>query len=155
MILTREPSTQISRIHDRMPLILPADKIDEWINSKRYTSAQINALINTKKTHELLTDEAMDQVSDNVAELYKAMTANSILTYSWQPEAAVYMMHSMDDEVVPYTNATNAKAKWRDANIEYNFGHYGNHVLTALRFITSVQVLLDREEKERSEYEKQ
>ena len=83
------------------------------------------------------------------------MTANSILTYSWQPEAAVYMMHSMDDEVVPYTNATNAKAKWRDANIEYNFGHYGNHVLTALRFITSVQVLLDREEKERSEYEKQ
>ncbi len=31
VILTREPSTQISRIHDRMPLILPADKIDEWI----------------------------------------------------------------------------------------------------------------------------
>ncbi len=142
------------RLEDMMQGWL-CDKIDEWINSKRYTSAQINALISTKKTHELLTDEAMDQVSDNVAELYKAMTANSILTYSWQPEAAVYMMHSMDDEVVPYTNATNAKAKWRDANIEYNFGHYGNHVLTALRFITSVQVLLDREEKERSEYEKQ
>ena len=129
------------------------DKMDEWINSKRYTSNQINTLINTHTTHDLLTREAMDQVSDNVAELYKAMTANSITSYSWQPEAAVYMMHSMDDEVVPYTNATNAKTTWKYANIEYNFGHYGGHILTALRFISAVQTLLEREEKERSEYE--
>lgn len=129
------------------------DHIDEWINSKRYTSAQINALIGTHTTHELLTREAMDQVSDNVAELYRAMTANSITSYSWQPQAAVYMLHSMDDETVPYTNAANAKATWRNANIEYNFGHYGGHVKTALRFIYSVQALLRQEEEERREYE--
>ena len=129
------------------------DRIDEWINSKRYTSAQINTFINTKTTHNMLTEEAMNQVSSNVAELYKAMTANSITSYYWQPEAAVYMMHSMDDEVVPYTNATNAKATWQYANIEYNFGHYGGHAKTALRFIYTVQTLLEQEEKERREYE--
>ena len=31
-ILTREPSDELSSIHDRMPLILPEDKIDEWIH---------------------------------------------------------------------------------------------------------------------------
>ena len=127
--------------------------MDDWINSKRFTSAQINSLINTKVTHKLLTEEAMNQKSANVAELYKAMTENSITTYSWVPEAPVYMMHSMDDEVVPYTNATNAKSKWKGANITYNFGHYGTHTKTCLRFIMTVQNLLVQEEEERKLYE--
>ena len=129
------------------------EKMDEWINSKRYTTAQVNQLIGTKVTHKLLTEEGMDQTSEKVAELYKAMTANSVVAYNWQPQASIYIMHSMDDETVPYTNASNAKAKWRDANITYNFGHYGTHVKTCLRFIYSVQTLLEKEEKERKEYE--
>jgi len=32
VVLTREPTVELSRIHDRMPLMLPADKIDEWID---------------------------------------------------------------------------------------------------------------------------
>lgn len=127
--------------------------MDDWINCKRFTSAQINTFINTKVTHKLLTEEAMNQKSENVAELYKAMTANSITTYNWIPEAPVYMMHSMDDEVVPYTNATNAKSRWKGANITYNFGHYGTHVKTCLRFIMAVQKLLEQEEEERKLYE--
>lgn len=31
-VLTREPSEMLSRIHDRMPLIMPEEKIDEWIS---------------------------------------------------------------------------------------------------------------------------
>lgn len=128
-------------------------RMDQWVNSKRFTSAQINRFINTRVTHELLTPEAMDQTSDNVAELYKAMTANSITAYNWVPKASIYIMHSMDDETVPYTNATNAKSKWKDANIMYNFGHYGGHVMTCLRFIYSVQTLLQQEEEEIKKYE--
>lgn len=30
-VLTREPSAELRRIHDRMPLILPGKLIDEWI----------------------------------------------------------------------------------------------------------------------------
>lgn len=129
------------------------EHMDDWINSKRFTSAQINQLIGTKVTHELLTDEAMEQKSEKVAELYKAMTLNSIIAYDWDPQAPVYMMHSMDDETVPYTNATHARSHWKDANITYNFGHYGGHVLTCLRFIYTVQELLAKEEEERKKYE--
>ena len=125
----------------------------EWVNCKRYTTAQINKMIGTKVTHEILTQEAMEQKSTKVAELYKAMTENSVVSYNWEPQNSVYMIHSMDDETVPYTNATNAKAKWKNANITYNFGHYGGHVLTALRFIYSVQSLLKQEEEEMKQYE--
>ena len=58
-----------------------------------------------------------------------------------------------DDETVPYTNATHARTHWKDANITYNFGHYGGHVLTCLRFIYTVQELLANEEAERKKYE--
>ena len=129
------------------------DKLDEWINSKRFSTAQLNTFIGTKVTHEILTKEAMDQKSDKVAELYKAMTENSIISYDWTPQSSVYMLHSMDDETVPYTNASNAKAKWKDANITYNFGHYGSHTKSCLRFIYAVQNLLKREEEERKKYE--
>ncbi|MBO4454524.1 MAG: hypothetical protein J5761_05675 [Paludibacteraceae bacterium] len=129
------------------------DKVIGWVNSKKYTTGQINKLIGTKVTHEILTQEAMDQTSNNVAELYKAMTENSVVSYDWCPKSSVYIMHSMDDETVPYTNATNAKAKWKNANITYNFGHYGGHVKTCIRFIFSVQTLLEQEEKEMKQYE--
>ena len=129
------------------------EKMDEWVNSKKYTTNEINQFIGTKVTHELLTKEAMEQTSDKVAELYKAMTENSVVSYNWVPQSSVYIMHSMDDETVPYTNATNAKAKWKESNITYNFGHYGGHVKTCLRFIFTVQTLLKQEEEEVKQYE--
>ncbi len=30
-ILTKEPDAELAKLHDRMPLILPGDKVDEWI----------------------------------------------------------------------------------------------------------------------------
>lgn len=129
------------------------DHLNDWINSKKYTSGQINKLIGTKVTHELLTPKALDQTSWEVSELQKAMVANSITSFNWLPEAAIYMCHSIDDETVPFANASNAKAKWHKANITYNFGHYGGHVKTCLRFIGSVQELLKQEEEERKQYE--
>jgi pimeloyl-ACP methyl ester carboxylesterase len=129
------------------------NNMDAWINSKKYTSAQLNQMIGTKVTHEILTPKGMDQTSKEVAELYKAMSMNSVVSYKWEPKASVYIMHSMDDETVPYSNATRARSKWSNSNITYNFGHYGGHVLTALRFIYSVQTLIQQEEKERAQYE--
>lgn len=42
VILTKEPTESLSVIHDRMPLILPEDKVDEWINP----SSNPNEIIN-------------------------------------------------------------------------------------------------------------
>jgi len=32
VVLTKEPTAELSKIHDRMPLILPKERIDEWIS---------------------------------------------------------------------------------------------------------------------------
>ena len=124
------------------------DNIDEWVNSKKYTTAEMNALIGTKVTSKMLTETGMNVQSKEVSELFKAMVQNSIVSYAWAPQAPVYMLHSIDDETVTYTNATNAKQRWSDANITYNFGHYGGHVKTCLRFILTVKTLLEEEQEE-------
>lgn len=124
------------------------DNLDKWVNSKQYTASQINKMIGTNVTHELLTAKGMDRTSKEISEMYKAMTNNSILSYSWTPKAPVFIMHSIDDETVPYDNAIRAKNKWKGANIQYSFGYYGSHVATCVRFIFAVQTLLINEEKE-------
>lgn len=124
------------------------ENLDDWVNSKRYTAGQINALLGTNFTSELLTPLGMNRTSQEVSELYKAMVNNSILTYSWTPKAPVFMFHSMDDDVVPFENAMRAKSKWKNANIQYSFGHFGNHQMGCVRFIYTVQTLLENDEKE-------
>ena len=127
------------------------DNIDEWVNSKKYTTAEMNALIGTKVTSDMLTPTGMNVQSKEVSELYTAMVQNSVVSYAWQPQAPVYILHSMDDETVTYLNATNAKQRWATANIEYNFGHYGGHVNTCIRFILTVKSLLEQDQKEEKE----
>lgn len=124
------------------------ENLDEWVNSKRYTTAQINDFIGSNVTSDLLTDVGMDRTSKEISEFYKAMTNNSILTYAWTPKAPVFMMHSIDDDVVPYENATRAKSKWHDANIQYSLGHFGGHIPACIRFIYNVQALLVNEQQE-------
>ena len=58
------------------------------------------------------------------------------------------IMHSRDEDVVPYENATRAKNKWKGANIQYSLGHFGGHVATCMRFIYTVQTLLINDEAE-------
>ena len=133
---------------DKMMAPYIYENLDEWVNSKRYTTGQINTLLKTDVTSELLTPLGMNRTSKEVSELYKAMVNNSILAYSWTPQAPVFMMHSIDDDVVPYENAIRAKNKWQGANIQYSLGHFGGHVATCMRFILTVQTLLINEAKE-------
>ena len=121
------------------------ENMDYWVNSKQFTTAQLNKAIGTKITHNILSEKGMDRTSEEVSELYKAMTSNSILSYSWEPQAPVYLFHSMDDEVVTFANASRARVKWTNANIQYNFGHYGGHIQGYLRFVSSVKTLLEQD----------
>lgn len=126
------------------------EHFDEWINSLQYTTGQVNEFINTKRTSAMLTELGMDLKSEKVSELYKAMTNNSILSYDWTPKAPIYMFHSIDDETVTFLNASRARDKWTDANIQYNFGNYGTHQMGCLRFIFSVRTLLKEEYKSKN-----
>lgn len=45
VILTRKPGTAVSEIHDRMPLILPEEYIDEWIRPDADPEGLISAAL--------------------------------------------------------------------------------------------------------------
>lgn len=119
-----------------------AQNYAEWYESKKYTTAQVNGFIGTHVASEILSDLGMDQNSDEIAELYKAMTLNSVTSLNWTPRAPVYMFHSIDDDTVPYVNAVKARERWKNANIKINFGHYGSHTSGAVRFIFTVRTFL-------------
>lgn len=124
-----------------------ADKYDEWYESKKYTTAQVNSFIGTKVASEILNKTGMTPESPQIAELFKAMTENSIVFYNWIPNAPVYLFHSIDDDTVPYVNAVKLKERWADANVQCNFGHYGNHILGCIRFLFTVNQILEKQKK--------
>ena len=120
--------------------------LDEWFNSKKYSTKQMNTLLGTYTTSDLISKAGLDRTTYEVAELYMAMNQNSIVKRDWTPKAPVYMLHSMDDETVDFINAMHARARWPEANIIYNFGHYGGHVPACLRFIFTVKTMLAEED---------
>lgn len=128
-----------------------AEKYDEWFGSKKYTSSQVNKFIGTHVTSEILSPMAMRQNSHEIAEIYKAMTQNSVTSFAWTPKAPVYLFHSIDDDTVPFVNAVSAREKWKDANVQTNFGHYGSHVMAALRFILSAKTYFENDQREERE----
>ena len=126
------------------------DNLFNWVNSKRYTTDEINQFIGTHVTHELITPEAMNLESEQLRPLFEAMTANSLITYDWQPETPTFIMHSMDDETVPFLDAANLRDQWTNDNITYRFEHFGGHGMTCIQFISAVQNMLAMEEKTHS-----
>lgn len=119
------------------------DNYDSWINSKKYTMAEITTLMGTKRLSDIMTEQARLKTSDGMSDLYLAMLDNSLAT-GWWPNAPVYLFHSMDDNVVPFENAEKLLENIQGyCNVTYNFGHYGNHVKGYLRFLYTAIAVLD------------
>ncbi len=114
----------------------------EWILSKKYTTKQLGKIMGTKHLSDLMTDVAMQKRDPKTVNFYNSMMHNSVLN-GWYPIAPVYMFHSIDDDTVPYVNTQLARSAFSDMNIEYNVGHYGNHVSGCVKFIACVAQLLD------------
>lgn len=116
------------------------EHLDEWINSKQYSVAEINTMLNAQKVSDLMTDVGRDKTNPQTAKLYRTLMWNSILIFT--PRAPVYIFHSMDDMTVPFTNALKAEEYFKGNNIIYDFDHYGNHQSGAVKFILKVYNIL-------------
>lgn len=117
---------------------------DQIINSKQYTVAQMGKLIGANRLSEIVTAECRDKRTTDSFKLYRALMRNSIVQCFWTPQAPVYMFHSQDDDTVPFVNSQIAREAYTYSNIEYNFGHYGNHMVGCLTFIYIVNNFLSK-----------
>ena len=109
---------------------------DEWINSKKYTVKEINALINADSLHAIMTESGRDKNNPETARLYQALLGNGVLHFN--PHAPIYIFHSNQDKTVPFVNALKAEAWFKGKDVTYDFGAYGKHGAGCLRFITKV-----------------
>ena len=112
------------------------EHLDEWVNSKKYTVGEINAMLNARNVSDLMTDVGRDKQNPQTAKLYRELMWNSILIFS--PRAPLYLFHSIDDNTVPFINATKAEEYYKGYNISYDFDHYGPHQAGAVKFILKV-----------------
>lgn len=120
-----------------------AEHFEDWVNSKRYSAVDINNAVGTKETDKILSASLLDPTTDLAASFYKELNKNSITLFAWTPKAPVYMFHSINDDVVPFENATIARSKWSNGNIRYNFDYYGGHSDALLRFIFTMRTFLE------------
>jgi len=117
---------------------------NEWFNSKKYNGIQITRMIGTNSLKQILTPEGLDRSKGETQRLYRALQANS-LPVTFRPKAPVYMFHSIDDQTVPFINAQVVRYNFSRelpyesadppaTNVEYDFGHYGNHQKGCIKF---------------------
>lgn len=109
------------------------ENMDEWLNTKKYKMSDITELIGSNRVSSIMTEKALNKAEDIMSDLYKAMLDNSAV-YGTAPTFPIYLYHSLDDNVVPFINAYNMKYRLGDSNVIYNFGHYGVHQISTLRF---------------------
>ena len=113
------------------PVLL--EHYQEWINSKKYTVHEINALMNAKAVSDLMTDTARDKTNPQTSKFYKALLLNSVLLH--QPQHPIYIFHSREDKTVPFVNATKAQEYFWGKDVVCDFGPYGSHGTAAIRFV--------------------
>ena len=121
---------------------------DEWLNSKKYTTNEINQKIGSNYLHDILTENAMDREKEETARFYQELLENSI-PENFKPKAPLHMFHSQDDQTVPFVNSQLLQRQFRSlsdageiteggqdpVNVSYDFGHYGSHMRGAVVFI--------------------
>lgn len=107
---------------------------EEWVESKQYTTRQINHLMGSVVMSQLMTPESLDREQPMAEMLYEALLWNSNVGYDLQSPA--YFLHSTEDEVVPIINSLHlVEAMPDDDNITYDFGEYGSHMAASIQFM--------------------
>lgn len=121
---------------------------EDWLNSKKYTTNEINQKIGSNYLHDILTENAMDRDKEETARFYQELLKNSVPD-DFKPKAPLHMFHSMDDQTVPFVNSQLLQRQFRSlsdagdittggqdpVNVSYDFGHYGSHMRGAVVFI--------------------
>lgn len=123
---------------------------EDWLNSKKYTVNQISTLIGTDRLSEIMTPNGCDKSKPETARFYLELRSNSIPA-DYFPKAPIFMFHSEDDQTVPFVNSQIIQRQIRgrialnemytekyNPDVEYDFGHYGNHQQGATEFFLKV-----------------
>jgi len=111
----------------------------EWyIDGKKYTTGQLNAKLGSNDITAFMNDAMFTEARNpDFNKLFDAAENNDLTKFV--PKAKVILVHSQDDEYVPYSNAVNAEKAWKagGANVEL-ITTTGSHPKTGAIFYLKV-----------------
>ena len=128
-------------------------RAEKYIFSKDYTITSIVLLGRlgwSKKVSSYMTSEGMDKSLPETRTLYEGLLRSSIVHVSetdtilgdWTPRTPLYISHSTQDDVVPFENAQSLRLMLETkgvTDVEYDFGQYGGHLSSMLRFMDIIK----------------
>ena len=95
-----------------------------------------------------LTPEGADKSLPETARFYEGLKRSSIVYIcdtdtifpDWTPRTRIVLFHSTNDKAVTFDCAEHMRAflQARNANVEYDFGRYGDHLMSGIRFLRRV-----------------
>ncbi|MGL4987075.1 MAG: lipase family protein, partial [Treponemataceae bacterium] len=117
-----------------------------WVNSKEFTTAEINQKIGTTTISEILTANMFDENNAQRKILVEKLRDNE-LSGSWisnlkgEKKINVFLFHSTSDDVVPYINSELMSGWLEDTStvdLTKKFGNFGSHLAGGSAFYLNV-----------------
>ena len=123
-------------------------RAEKYVFSKTYSAGKVvlcGKLGPSKKVSKYMTPEGMDKSLPETRKLYDGLIRSSIVHVGetdtilgdWTPKTPMFILHSYQDKGVTFENALSLKLMLETkgvTNAEYDFGNYGNHLKTMVRF---------------------
>ncbi len=112
---------------------------NKWINSKTYTSGEINTnLGGGALTNFLSPDFFTTEKNSDIKKLYVSLNANRLI--DWTPKTPLLLVHGKNDKIVPYINAQEAyeSFKARGCNVDLISVDKASHYDAAILFYLKV-----------------
>ena len=124
-------------------------KAEKYLFHKDHTATEVVLLSRfglSRKVSKYMTPKGMDKTQPESAKLYAGLMRSSIVHVSetdtilcdWTPKAPLFLMHSYQDTCVPFENSLSLKLLLDSrgvTNVEYDFGNFGDHLPTMVRFL--------------------
>lgn len=120
---------------------------EEWVESKRYTVNELDALLQSNRLSKVMTEAGRDKTQPETARFYSALQQSSILGYV--PHCPTYLFHSTEDDMVPFVNSvqlqksiaptdTNNENNTNYSTVTFDFAPYGTHMAACVLFLKHV-----------------
>lgn len=125
----------------------------DYVLSKDHSVLMTSLYLGKGKLSKYLSPAGMDKSKGEKKRLYEGYLRSSLVHIyigdtvfsDWCPKTPIYLMHSTNDDLVNYECGDNLRTMFIHngaKNVEYDFGKYGGHIRSMIRFFRKLNDLL-------------
>lgn len=125
----------------------------DYVMSKKHSVLATSLYLTRGKLSKYLSPAGLDKSKGEQQRLYQGYLRSSLvhiyggdtILSDWCPKAPIYLMHSSSDDLVNFECALNLQTMFTingATAVDYDFGNYGGHIRSMLRFFKKLDKML-------------